>query len=208
MSEINNEIQIQNESIPNTVTINKYTYKYKDKLKNNFFTYRCINRKTCGAVIKIELSQLLKIREKKDANIEFVLTGAKKTHTCLNQENNNIENESDNKDTQVNEILDKKELQLEKEILIKSLIINNIQKPLKFHINNFKSNNINLTKNQVKWNLQKIREQNFPNNNEYLKNISNITITFESSDNLENIPLCHKMVNLINPEKKIKRINI
>ena len=85
--------------------------------------------------------------------------------------------------------------------MIKSLILNNIEKPLKFHIDNFKNNNINLTVNQIKWRLQKIREQNFPNDMEFLKDISKIKITFDNNNELQNIPFCYRMVNMINPEK-------
>ena len=56
--------------------------------------------------------------------------------------------------------------------------MNNIEKPLKFHIENFKANNINLSYNQIKWKLQKIKEEEFPNDNDYLKDISKIKITF------------------------------
>ncbi len=73
------------------------------------------------------------------------------------------------------------------------MILNNIEKPFKFHIENFKNNKIKLTKNQIKWQLQKIREKNFPNNNEYLKDISLIKIIYENNINLENLPLCYNM---------------
>ena len=55
--------------------------------------------------------------------------------------------------------MDKEKINNERELLIKSLILNNMLKPLKFHIDNLKANNINLTKSQVKWNTQKILEQ-------------------------------------------------
>ena len=91
------------------------------------------------------------------------------------------------------------------DLLIKSMFINNIEKPLKFHIEKFKANNINLTYNQIKWNLQKIREDKFPNDSEYLKDISKIKINFENNNiNLEEIPLCFKLVEMINPEKNNK----
>ena len=37
---------------------------------------------------------------------------------------------------------------------------------------NFKQNNILLSKNQIKWHLQKIRESKFPKNDIFLKDIS------------------------------------
>ena len=85
------------------------------------------------------------------------------------------------------------------------MLINNLEKPLKFHIENFKSNNINWSYNKIKWNLQKIREEKFPNDSEYLKDISKIRISFDINNiNLEQIPLCFKLVELINPEKNNK----
>lgn len=72
------------------------------------------------------------------------------------------------------------------------MILNNIEKLLQFHIDNLKANNFKLTYNQVKWRLQKIREQNFPNDNDFLKGISKIKITFGNSLNSENLPFCYK----------------
>ena len=89
------------------------------------------------------------------------------------------------------------------------MLINNLEKPLKFHIENFKSNNINWSYNKIKWNLQKIREEKFPNDSEYLKDISKIRISFDINNiNLEQIPLCFKLVELIKPETNNKLENI
>ena len=64
--------------------------------------------------------------------------------------------------------------------------MNNIEKPLSFHIENLKSNKIILTHNQIKWRLQKLREVKFPNNNDFLKDITKIKISFENISNLDN----------------------
>ena len=61
----------------------------------------------------------------------------------------------------------------------KILIYLNLGKTLSFNFDNLKNNEIKLTTNQIKRLLQKIRERNFPNNDEYLKDISKINITFE-----------------------------
>ena len=45
---------------------------------------------------------------------------------------------------------------------------------------NLKQNNILLSKNQIKWLLQKIRENKFHKNDIFLKDITKILITFEN----------------------------
>ena len=89
-------------------------------------------------------------------------------------------------------------------MFIKTLIIQNIEKPLKFHAENFKENNIDLNYNQKKWKLQKIREEKFPNDFEFLKDISKIKITFEKNIKGKDIHFCFKSVEMINPEKNYK----
>ena len=84
---------------------------------------------------------------------------------------------------------------------IKSLIIFNIEKPFLFHMNNLKNNKIILTQNQVKWALQKYRQEMYPSNEKYLTNIANIKITLEENTSLKDIPFCYTYNNLINPEK-------
>ena len=58
-----------------------------------------------------------------------------------------------------------------------------------------------MTNNQIKWILQKLREERYPSDDKYLQNISNIKITFDNSANLQNLPFCYKLVNLINQKK-------
>ena len=41
-------------NIPNVIKIDKYTYTWKDKLINDYFTYICKKRKECGLVIKLQ----------------------------------------------------------------------------------------------------------------------------------------------------------
>ena len=48
------------------------------------------------------------------------------------------------------------------------MIFTNIQKPFNFHKINLYNNNIYLSNNQLKWLLQTIREEKFPNNNIYI----------------------------------------
>ena len=118
---------------------------------------------------------------------------------CKNEkENKKNDNFNDNKEEQNLNVKNYKEL-------AKDLIFNNIEKPLNFHIMNLKQNKILLSKNQIKWLLQKIRESNFPNNEKFLQDISKILITFENNKlELKNIPFCFKSVNTINIINKNK----
>ena len=84
-----------------------------------------------------------------------------------------------------------------------SLIFTNIDKPTSFHIQNLAQNDIKLTTNQIKWLVQKIRQIKYPKDEEFLKDISKITITYENIINMENLPLGYKTAKIINPEKKI-----
>ena len=92
---------------PRNIEINENIYSYKDVLINDFFTYRCKNRRQCGLVIKIKKEELLKYyKDNKKANIEYEITSSIKTHQCknnkkqedINTENNNIKILNDKKD--------------------------------------------------------------------------------------------------------------
>ena len=67
------------------------------------------------------------------------------------------------------------------------------------HIENFKNNNILLKKNQIKYLLQKYREEKFPSNDKYLIDISKINITYDEKNiNLINLPFCYRYTSFIN----------
>lgn len=80
-----------------------------------------------------------------------------------------------------------------------------MDKPISFHIENNKNNNVLLKKNQIKYLLQKYREIKYPSNNKYLADISKIKITFEETNtNMINLPLCYKSASFINLKNKNK----
>ena len=55
---------------------------------------------------------------------------------------------------------------------------------------NFKSNNIIITYNLLKWKLQQIREEKFSNENKFLKDISTINISFDNNNiKLQNLSI-------------------
>ena len=57
------------------------------------------------------------------------------------------------------------------------MIKQHLDKPLSFHLDNLKRNNIPFTKNKIKYYLQKYREEFFPKDKYYLDNIEYIKIT-------------------------------
>ena len=75
--------------------------------------------------------------------------------------------------------------------LAKDLINQNIDKPVSWHINNFKNNNLIFTKFQIKNLLQEQRQLKYEPDNEILLNIANINITFSNTDeSLQILPFC------------------
>ena len=75
--------------------------------------------------------------------------------------------------------------------LAKDLINQNIDKPVSWHINNFKNNNLIFTKFQIKNLLQEQRQLKYEPDNEFLLNIANINITFSNTDeSLQILPFC------------------
>ena len=135
--------------------------------------------------------------------INFTIQGKKTKHTCKIKDDKDKDNSIDNNNINENKI-NKEKNKNSSELFIKTLIMQNIEKPLKFHVDNFKKNNINLTYNQIKWKLQKIREEKFPNDFEFLKDISKIKIKFEKNIEGKDFPFCFKSVEMINPEKNYK----
>ena len=57
--------------------------------------------------------------------------------------------------------------------------------------------------NLLKYLLQKVRDFKYTNDEDYLKDISNIQITYDNNPDLDKLPMCYKYVNFINPKKKI-----
>ena len=177
---------------PRSIDLGDFIYSYKDKLTNGYYTYRCKFRKSCNIVIKTSINELKKYLGN-NTDINYEITSKIKEHTCKNEINKKLEN--NNKQAKIN---DEKEL-------IKSLIFNNLEKNLSFHIDNLKNNNIILKRNQIKYLLQKYREIKFPSDEKYLKNISDIVITFDNANsNMINMPMCYTYKNFLNVENKNK----
>ena len=114
------------DNIPRHLILNSYTYSFKDKLKNNIYTYRCKHRTVCKVTIKIDEENLNNYNNNLLDTIKFTFINNIKDHTCQKFNKENEEKEI-NKDNDIHY----KELS-------KSLILVNINKPLSFHIDNLK----------------------------------------------------------------------
>lgn len=68
----------------------------------------------------------------------------------------------------------KKIKKYKKENLINAFIFPNLYKPLSFHLSNLSNNGIILSEYQIKYLLQKVREFKYTNDEDYLKDISNL----------------------------------
>ncbi len=68
-----------------------------------------------------------------------------------------------------------------------------------------KLNNIFISVNFIKYNLQKFRELEFPNDSLFLANLKNMTITLdENIAEFNNIPFCFQKENFLNPQKNFR----
>ena len=170
---------------PRSIKIDNYYYTYKDALVKDY-SYRCKHRRICGVLISITEKELKLYNENNEHKIKYTISSTLKTHNCIKNEDNKSKENEKKKKKNVN-----KNYLLNKEF-INSLIYSNSQKPLSFHKNNLKANNIFLSNNQIKWLLQKIRDEKFPSDALFLEDISNIKITFDKEPNLQDINFCEK----------------
>ena len=185
------------EEIPKTITINNFVYKYKNELTNNFYSYRFRYRTNCKIIIKINKENISKLINNSHEEIEYTITSTDKLHKCGNQ---NVSNECEHASAEDEKIKKQKSLEL-----AKNLIFINIEKPLSYHVDNLSKNNILLSKVQIKNILQNMREESFPSNDKYLKDISRIKITLGDIYELKNIPLCHRYVNMLNEKNQVDK---
>ena len=79
MKGISNDINPTIFNSTNSISIDDYEYKLKEELRNNFFSYRCKNRKECGLVIKVSKDDLKKYLENNNYKINYSINGKKKS---------------------------------------------------------------------------------------------------------------------------------
>ena len=141
--------------VPQFITFEDFKYTYKGNLKDGKnFIYRCIHRK---AQITIDKENILKILAKNEnSSIEY--KEGKNKHTCENKKR------EEKKEIKANLILSSNEIN---ELGIK-LIKQHLDKPLFFHLDNLKNNNIPFAKNKIKNLLEKYRDESFPEVHNYL----------------------------------------
>ena len=182
---------LKEKDIPKSIILDNFTYSFKEKKKNQEYAYRCKNRK-CGVIISINEVNLLKIINNiPNSNLEYTKV-SKKDHSC--DKGNIITNTNNAKSIK------------ETKDLASNIIRQNIEKSLYWHIKNLKDNNINLSYIQIKNLLQQLREECYPNNEDFLIDISKIRITFsENNNNLKNIPFCMINANILNKKKIVKK---
>ena len=72
---------------PKTIILKNYTYKFKEELVNQNFTYRCQNRSVCGLVIHISKENLEKLSKENTDEIPYVIVGKLKEHQCDKKKN-------------------------------------------------------------------------------------------------------------------------
>ena len=181
----NNEDKKMDIEIPKYLTINDIKYSFKSALAKDRFSYRCYHRK-CKVLITIDKTNIIKIlNNNNENNLEIQYKTNDQKHICQDiiktEKVNNIKTET-------------KSIELAKQFINQSL-----EKPLNWHLSNLKENGILLSKFQVKNILQKLREYKYPKDNEFLTDISKITISLSKSDkNLESLPFCFTDQKIIN----------
>ena len=155
--------------IPKIINIDNVKYSYKCKLAKKQFSYRCFHR-ACKVLLTINKENLQKIIYKKDypKDVEITYKTNNKEHSCFKAI----------KHTTLLIITTNKE---EEEIII-SLIKKNLDKSISWHQNNFKNNAIEISFNRIKNLLQKIRQEEYALDDEFLFDLSKIRITLLETD--------------------------
>ena len=191
----NNQTKYEFYGVPQSLTIGIYKYSYKVNTKDeNSFIYRCVHR-NCKAQITIDKDNILKALMKKE-NSSIIYQEGKNPHSCQKPEVEKKKEINNNMILTSNEIND----------LGCKLIKQHIDKPLSFHLDNLKKNNIPFSKNKIKYYLQKYREESFPEDKYYLDNIELIKITYDNNkDEFKDLPFCYVNSKFLNPEKKNRR---
>ena len=102
---------------------------------NDNYIYRCTFRTHCKIVIKVNKEELVKYNEDNKYLLKYTTTSNAKEHNCKKSENQDYnKNENDISNSEDN-------LNYKKEF-ITALIIKNLDKPISFHIDNFKNKNV------------------------------------------------------------------
>ena len=142
------------------LVIDGYKYKYKDRY-NNSFCYRCMFRATCKLTIIILFTEYIKYIKAKDktTKLSFKVNSKQQSHSCL------IKKE---KEAELKNIINQKE---EYELAIR-LIKTNLDNQPSFHFNNLHNNNIFWPKKKIERILYKLKEEKYPVDNIFFKELN------------------------------------
>ena len=188
MDEIYKKTKYEKLNVPGQIKIGDYLYTFKDQFKSdkNMFTYRC-HKSNCVVPININIENINRIKD--ESNIEPINYIIKKEHKCHLNEIQKEDSSQCNTET----------------ILIKKaneIIRNNPLKPLSLHQIRLKENETILPDKKVNRLINKIRNEIYPKDENYIENIESITITFDK--NLiegKDLPFCPIETKFINIKK-------
>ena len=192
MDQNNNTININNRfRLPSPILINDKKYTIKDALANNLFSYRCENRK-CKFIIHVKKNNLLNYIKSTLFHLPIKLSKHSHLEECDIKLNSDLV-----KNNAVNVEL------LSNDHILKKIIEINIFKPFYFHKSNLQKYNINLTDNQLKYNLEIIKNNNYVKNEIYNNNIFNYRVNL--TDNIKNIEVlfCMSKIEYFNFKKNL-----
>ena len=170
--------------IDNHYIIDGYAYAFKKEIQNNRISLRCQFRTKCAALATVNKNDLLQKLEGKIESFSYSLNKEYKCNGIYEIKKNAVE-----VNTKANLIA-----------AAKTIIIQNKEKTLGWHISNLKNLNIILSDNKVKRLVYDIKEAHFPKDEDFLKNISQITITFDKNNAklIEN-NFCYEYSKFLNP---------
>lgn len=157
---------LNNKVIDNHYIIDGYAYAFKKELQNGRISLRCQFRTKWGALATVNKNDIMKKLEGKIESFSYSLN---KEHKCNGI--SEIKKDAVEVNTEAN-LID----------AVKTIIIQNKEKSLGWHISNLKKLNIILSDNKVKRLVYDIKEAIFPKDEDFLKNISLITITFDKNN--------------------------
>ena len=183
---IKNETKYSKLNIPGSIQIGQYTYTFKEQLNSdeNKFTYRC-KEFSCPILITIDslnLNKIINPNNKED--IEYII---KNIHKCDKKDEVQLENAE--------------KCNSEEELINKAIGIIKLNplEALTYQKAKLESEKIFLNDEKIKRLLYQIRNDLYIKDEEILKYINHITITFDrkvtNAKNIPFVPVYNKFIN-------------
>ena len=171
--------------IPNKIIIDGYHYTFKDTLKGEKFCFRCKSRR-CGCSLIIDKEEMDKIN-KGIGDLNYTLN---KEHSCLRLIK---------KKAHIDNVLTERDLDDKP----KSAIMQALDKPFSWHIQNLTDLGIKIANKYIQNILFKERERPFQYEEEFLSDIGKIKIDLEYNGEMnKDMAFCHLVNKIINMDKK------